>query len=272
MFRETFDRTGVDSRPLHFESHCGFKVNGIGIHDVISAAGQVDVLDAPNGLVRFWNVPKPATNVLVVFADGRGALIPAIPDFVTVLTYEDDGDGELANVTYEPSDNTQRWAELQGQLPALRELRRVVATAARLGVFRPEAIEDREGFINQLRSAKGLEPTMAVYAAYALHSLQQRRTIEEMQGDFRGNLGLSLFDVAMLASPPGGARKPVAPDVYPAVPLLSQGWALLDSYGVELPQSLDGKLYAQLESSLWTLFKSAGVSLLRDAITNREVR
>jgi hypothetical protein len=271
LFAATLNRTGVTPGPAHFESGCGFKVNGIAIADVVSTGGRVDLMDKAAGLVRFWDVPQPATNVLVVFADGRGALLPAIPDYVTVLTYESDADGELANVTYEPSDTSQKWRMLQHDLPALRELRRVVATATRLGVFRLDASQDQLAFINRLREAKGLDPTMGVYAAYALHALQQEAAIAEIDQAIASSLNLRLFDVAMLAGgKAASAALPAAP-MFPAVPLLSQGWALLQAFDVPLPSSLKSSLYRHTLSSLWTLFDDKGVAMIRAAITNREI-
>lgn len=271
VFSSTIDQTTRGSAPKHFESECGFKVDGVGVDFVVSARGRVDMLDAPNGLVRLWDVPKPATNVLVGFSDGRGALIPAIPGFIASLTYEQDADGELTNITYEPSDNTANWTALQSELPALRQLRRVVAAATRLGVFRPDDLQDQVRLIDRLRRSKGLDPTMAVYAAYALHALAQREAIDEMQVALRLGSGLTMFDVAMLASPGRRRKARVDADVFPAAPLLSQGWALLDAFGIALPPSLEGKLYRELESSLWTLFKPKGVKLIRSAITKGEI-
>ena len=263
VFATVLDRTGVEHGPPHFESKCGFKVNGSPIQDVAIGGGRVEVMDAANGLFRIWDVPKPAANVLIVFADGRGALLPAIPDFIGTLTYRD---GDLSNITYEPSDNSDKWAPLQSQLPELRELRRVVATAAELGVFRPENVADREEFVRRLRETKGLDPTMAVYAAYALHTLQRRDEIAEVDFHVKGALQFSLFDVAMLARTPRGGAPWLSEEVFPAVPLLSQAWALLDLYDITLPAALQQKrLFRHVGSSLWTVFDPTGVDVVRNA-------
>lgn len=263
VFGEVFDRTGVVHGPAHFESKCGFKVNGSSLQDVVVGGGRVEVLEAANGLFRIWDVPKPAANVLIVFADGRGALLPAIPDFIGTVTYHD---GDLANVTYEPSDNSDKWAPLQSQLPQLRELRRVVATAAELGVFRPENVADRDELVRRLREAKGLDPTMAVYAAYALHTLQRRDEIAEVDSHVKAALQFSLFDVAMLARTPRSGVAWPSEKVFPAVPLLSQAWALLDLYDITLPAAVRQKdLYRHVGNSLWTVFDQTGVDIIRNA-------
>jgi hypothetical protein len=61
--------------------------------------------------------------------------------------------------------------------------------------------------------------------------------------------------------------------VFPAVPLLSQGWALLDAYQVQLPaRLLERGIRRHATGSLWTLFDEQGVALLRAAITSEEIR
>ncbi|HSK77019.1 MAG TPA: hypothetical protein VLQ45_11215 [Thermoanaerobaculia bacterium] len=269
LFTEVLERTGMELGPRHFESRCGFKVHGAAIDSVLAASGHVELLSGPEGLVRLWDVRPPATNTLIVFDDGCGALLPAIPEFIAVLTYEE---GELANVTYEPSDNSNLWHDVAPVLPELRELRRVIAAAARLGVFRPETLEDQRELIDRFRRVKGLDPTMAVYAAYALHALQKRSEIEEIQRYLWQELQLTLFDIAMLTSDLGDAKRQKIEGVLPAVPLLSQGWALLDAYGMDLVGPLDSRaLLRHLKSSLWTLFDERGVAVLRAAITSGEI-
>jgi hypothetical protein len=253
----------------HFETECGFKVYGAELRRVVAARGRAEVLHHPAGFVRMWDVAPPATNVLLELADGRSALLPAIRGFVATVTFVGDS---LTNVWYEPSDNTPLWENFHHELAKLHQLRRVVAAAARLGAFRPDDIEDRQRFVGQLRSVKGLDPTMAIYAAFALHSLQQRNTIQEMQGDLRAAVGLSLFDIAMLASRPGELKAGMPEDVFPAVPLLAQGWALLDGYDIPLPGSLRREsLQSSVSDSLWTLFDARGTKVIRHAIKALEV-
>ncbi|HVS00964.1 MAG TPA: caspase family protein [Thermoanaerobaculia bacterium] len=267
LFSQTLRQVSAAPILRHFETRCGFQVRGIAVEEAASSGGVVELLDGPGGVVRISEVSGPATNVLLTFADGHGALLPAIPDFIATLTYED---GELVNVTYEPSDNTPRWADLQGRLSELRELRGMIASAARLGVFRLERKEDAAALVDRMRAVKGVDPTMAVYAAYALDERGQRRDIEDMERFLRDDLRLSLFDVALLAQPPKAEPALMPADVFPAVPLLSQGWALLDAYGVALPPPLRG-LRRHAVDSLWTLFDSTGLAAVRAAVHSGEV-
>lgn len=255
------------SEPGHFETQCGFKVIGTAVTEVLARRAKVELLDGPAGVVRVSQVDGPAASVLLVFADGCGALLPAIPDFVASATYEK---GELINVTYEPSSNTWRWGEMQARLSELRSLRAVIASAASFGTFRLEGKDDVPTLIERMRAANGVDPTMAAYAAYALNDLGQQEAVESMQRFLREDLKLTLFDVALLAAPPRSAQDRMPNDTFPAVPLLSQGWALLDAYCIVLPAALRG-VQQHVTDSLWTLFNEQGVAAVRAAFNSGEV-
>ena len=104
---------------------------------------------------------------------------------------------------------------------------------------------------------KGLDPTMAVYAAYSYHALGEQDLIREMQSYLRDGIQVTLFDVALLAGTMEQER------VYPAVPMLAQGWSLLQPLGVRLPGRL-GELKGHVGPSLWTTFDERGVRILRE--------
>ena len=194
-------------------------------------------------------------------------ILPAIPEFVTGLTLNQ---GELVDVVYEPSDTSWRWNEYQSRLGQLRQLRGHVAAAARLGVFRLEG-EDALQVARQMQLAKGLDPTMALYAAYAYNSLQRNELVREMQNYLLDDLQIRLFDIALLAGTLDGQSASKAEKVFPAMPMLSQGWALLNAHGVILPPMLNS-LPRFLESSLWTLFAAPAVDLLKSALVAQEIR
>jgi hypothetical protein len=91
-----------------------------------------------------------------------------------------------------------------------------------------------------------------------------------MQSYMWGDLGLRLFDIALLSRSLYGKQVGTEPDVFPFVPLLSQGWALLAAHRISFPPSLAG-LERRLVPSLWTLFDSQGVDMLRAAMDSQEV-
>ena len=92
-----------------------------------------------------------------------------------------------------------------------------------------------------------------------------------MAGYIEGDLGAPLFDVALLARRLNSKR--TAPDtpVLGAMPLLSQGWALLSAFGVSLPPAL-ADVQTTLVPSLWTMLDVRGVELMRAAIASGAIR
>jgi hypothetical protein len=74
-------------------------------------------MDGPDSVAVFGRDPaqrypiEPAS-VVLRFQNGKGTILPAIPEFVTGLTF--DG-GDLVDVVYEPSDTSYRWSEYQNR-------------------------------------------------------------------------------------------------------------------------------------------------------------
>jgi hypothetical protein len=249
--------------PEHFETECGFKVKGARVVDAFAKRARADVLG--NELVRMDHVQPPGASVLISFEGGAGAVLPAIPGFIGALTIEDGG---LADVSYEPSSQTWRWTDFQQHAARIRTLRAVAASATRSGVFRLET-DDALAVAREMQYAKGLDPTLAVYAAYAYLDLRRRDRIKETSGYMKDDLKTRLFDIAMLAGELNGKVARGA-QVLPFFPLLSQGWALLPAYGVELPLGLE-RIEVTLLPSVWTLFNADGARRLRGVIESNEV-
>ncbi|PXA67076.1 hypothetical protein CTB96_09890 [Cryobacterium arcticum] len=139
----------------------------------------------------------------------------------------------------------------------------MVAASAYFGAFQP-GDENIEAFARQMQVAKGLDPTLAIYAAYAYHEVNDRQRILQMADVLLADIGLVFFDVAMLA------RSLDGPTVVPFFPLLSQGWALLGAFDAMLPPALEG-LEGHLRQSLWTTFDDGGASQVRSYM-QREAR
>jgi hypothetical protein len=253
---------------MHHETRCGFKIRGARIVEVFSK--QVDAgLASPAGDdVRADTRGKPGGSVLLVLDQGTGVVLPAINGFLGALTVED---GELIDVAYEPSDNNKpHWDEFEARQGEIRALRAVAASATRGGVFRLEGEEALE-LARRMQNSKQVDPTFGVYAAYAYSDLRRRDLIKEMSGYMGGDLGARLFDIAMLAREIDGAKTGADPAVFGFAPLLAQGWALLPAYRISLPPSLEG-LQRMLAPSVWTMFNGEGVTRVRGAMDNGEVR
>lgn len=251
--------------PDHFETECGVKVRGTTLLEVVAGRAQAEVVTPE--LARVVPSAVGATSVVVSFDGGTGTVIPVLPGFVAGLTVED---GELVDVAYEPSTNSWRWSEFEHRAEELRFLRGVASSASRHGRFRLDN-EQAPSLARRMQTGKGFDPTLAVYAAYAYSDLQDLEHLEEMSSFLRGDLGVGLFDVELLARHLVDVR--VGPDVpvLPAAPLLAQGWGVLRAHRVRLPVALDG-LGDHLLESVWSLYDPQGVALLCSALVKGEMR
>jgi hypothetical protein len=264
---KTFEQTAVPFGPMHHESRCGFKIRGARIVEAASTGAGTELFATPGDVARVNTLKYPGASVLLIFEDGSGVVLPAIPEFLAALTVEE---GEVVDVAYEPSDNTGRWYEFQQYGNDIRTLRALAASSTKDGVFRLEG-QDALGVARRLQYAKSVDPTLAIYAAYAYQDLRRGDLIREMSDYMGGDLGGRLFDIALLAREIDGKTAGTLPDVFGVAPLLSQGWALLGAHRVVLPPSLNN-IERTLLPSVWTMFDKTGVAQLRAAFQKGEIR
>lgn len=241
--------------PDHFESKCGFKLRGALLRNVSAERAHVELLEP--WLARV-SPDRPAHNVLFELQDGRAFVLPAIAGFIATLSFEE---GELRNVAYEPSANTDRWFDYVQKRDEITVLRSLIASSADVGGFRLDR-DDAPQLTERIRFAKGIDPTMALYAAYSYYNLGKRDLIREMQQYIRDDMGVTFFDIAMLAG-----EKLVSHErgIFPFVPMLAQGWSLLDAFGINFPGDLS-RLKRYVGMSLWTIFDEPAVPILRNAM------
>lgn len=262
---ETVERVATPFGPDHFETRCGVKVRGARIVDFVAQRARGDLLDG--SLLRISAIDGPAASVLLRFDDDVGTVIPVIADFVAALTFED---GELVDVAYEPSANTHRWDRYQHDADEVRALRAVAASSSQHGRFRLERA-DAMGIARKMQSSKAVDPTFAVYAAYAYHDLQEIDRIREMSAFLKNDVQVTFFDLALLGRELVDRTVRPTDRIVPFVPLLSQGWALLQAHRVRLHPALEG-IEGTLRESLWSLYDAAGMEKLRRALQSGEVR
>lgn len=244
---------------------CGITVRGARIDGFYASAARGKMLSAQR--VRIDDVDGPAASVLLRFDDGTGTVVPVMNDFVAVLTFQE---GELVDVAYEPAGDTPRGSALRDELARFRALRAVAASAAQHGRFRLEG-EDAAQVARRMQRAKAVDPSFAVYAAYAYHDLGDVERIQGMSGYLKRDFEATWFDVALLGRMLAGRHVGLRDAVFPFVPLLSQGWALLGAHRVHLDPALQG-IEETLHPSLWSLYGPAGVGQLADALYSRAVR
>jgi hypothetical protein len=251
---ETARRIATPFGPDHFETQCGIKVRGTRIVDFFAPRAAAELLGAAGDILRINGLDNPAVSVLLRFEGNVGAMIPALPGFLAALTFDD---GDLVDVAYEPSVNTWRWDLYKDQANDVRALRAIAASSSQHGRFRL----DQAGAIKvakRMQYAKGIDPTLAIYAAYAYHDLQEIERVRDMSGYLRGDISVTFFDLALLSRMLIG--KTIGPNdgIVPFVPLLSQGWALLKAHRVRLHPALAG-IEHTMQDSLWSLFDAAGL-------------
>ncbi len=260
----TRDRSG----PVRtsFETRCGFRIDGARVIEAFSGTGHAEVADGAGSSVRF--APEsPATSVLLVLDDGSSVLVPAVAEFIGALRFEE---GEFTDLAYEPSEHTWRWDMYLERRETLLGLRDVISAAADLGVFRLEG-EDALALAARMQYAKGVDPSLALYAAYAYHDLGRTNLIHMMEGYLGSDLGFTFFDIALLGRRLDGRRVAEAPEVLPAVPLLAQGWAFLQAFRVTLHEEI-ADLNRHVAPSLWTQFTPLGTDVLRPLVHSGRFR
>jgi hypothetical protein len=267
LLRSTTSSLAATFGPTHFETGCGFKLRGAQVRAVHSPNSGYEVLDKEQGSLVRMSLQAGAVSVLLELSDGCGVLLPAIPEFIAELTFEG---GELVNVAYEPSDLSPRWPEYSVRRDELRSLRSSIAAAAGLGVFRLVG-DNALQLARTMQVAKSIDPSMSLYAAYAYHEQGRRDRIREMQAFLRDDLGITFFDIALLAADDSLLKAQSGGSLVPPVPLLSQGWSLLSAFRAPMPDAL-ANLQRHLRPSLWTLFDPTGTQALIKAFHNGEIR
>ncbi len=263
----TLARTGVSFGPDHFETQCGIKVRGAALAETYAPHAAVSIGhlgDVVQVALEFGHV---ATNVFVQLADGSAVVVPALQDHITALTIDD---GRLRDVTFEPSLNTARgqaWLARRGEHTRLRD---IIAAASSLGALRLDTQGQGSALLEGLARTNGLDPALSVYAAWALHDRRMRAEITKLHEQTVKELGVRIFDLAMLADTLADAPAVPGPGLFPCVPMLAQGWSLLSAFDVMLPGRL-GELRAHLRPALWTHITPAGAGILRDSLQSGQI-
>lgn len=263
---ETVEKIVAPFGPDHFETQCGVKVRGARMIGFYSPRAHAELLGAEGDVLRVNPTNDPATSVLITFDGGVGTVIPAIRGFIAALTFDD---GELVDVAYEPSANDWRWDIYKDSAARVRALRAVAASSSQHGRFRLEQ-DDAIKIAQDMQYAKGIDPTLAVYAAYAYHDLQAIQRIRDMSGYLSGDIGVTFFDLALLSRKLLDKSVVVSDCIVPFFPLLSQGWALLGANRVRLHPALKG-IENNMRDSLWSLFDEVGLKKLSQAMHTGDV-
>jgi hypothetical protein len=263
-FAETAREIAAPFGPDHFETECGLKVRGTTIMQLLMPDGQAELFGPDQVRVRLTR--GPAT-LLLRFDGNIGTVIPMLPRYIAALTFHE---GELIDVAYEPSANTYLWSEYVSRSAEIRSLRGVASSASQHGRFRLDRA-DASIIARKMQYAKGVDPTLAIYAAYAYHDLQEIDRIREMSNYLYEDQGVKLFDLALLGRELTRTEIGRALPIVPFIPLFSQGWPLLRANGVRLHRALAG-IERTMRESVWSLFDAEGLLMLERALNSKEVR
>ncbi|MEO8628570.1 MAG: hypothetical protein ABI612_10785, partial [Betaproteobacteria bacterium] len=251
--------------PTHDETGCGFKLRGARIRRVHCLSAEHEILDTDQGTLVRITLHGRATTVLLELSDGCSVLLPAIPDYLSELTFED---GELCHVGYEPTELSPRWHDYFRHRDEIRALRATIAATVGLGVVRLTS-ESALQIASSVQMSQSIDPSMALYAAYMYHDLGCRERIREMKTFLRKELGVTFFDIALLSADGSLRTTPTSAEVVPPVPLLSQGWSLLSAFRTPTSNILE-HLRRHLRPSLWTLFDASATQTLGRVIARGE--
>jgi hypothetical protein len=107
---------------------------------------------------------RDAASVILRFDDGAGTVIGSFVDYIGAVIVDD---GRVVNVSYVPSSSNWRRSDYEQQRERLDQLRAVVATTARFGVFRIEGEREArtqraEQLADNIRVLKGIDPTLGL--------------------------------------------------------------------------------------------------------------
>ncbi len=272
-FRTTQQAILDSTAPVSFETQTGLAVTGVRITRVLSSLGMAaELLESGDGAQRAALIRlKPAgrqpasSNVLLQFADGGGTLIAALQGYIGAVTVQG---GLVTNVNYTPSRNDPRWN--QADYENVRALRAAVAAAAKFGTFRIEgsgAERSQKGaaLANRIRAYKAIDPSLGLYAAYAYAEAGLRDQIQSVRSIMQSDLGVDMFDLAMLAGALSENPSTRAPTV-PFCPLLSQGWSWLRVRNARVSPNA-ARVREYLRPALWTTFDSGAIPAIESEFT-----
>ena len=144
------------------------------------------------------------------------------------------------------------------------KLRSAVAAAASLGALRLGKDHAR-AFAERVRVQKQFDPTLGLYVVYVYAEAGLYDDVRSVRKYMFEDLGVSLFDVAMLDWTRAKSDWIAKQGVVPFCPMLSQGWNYLRPRGVKIPKVLENA-QDELIQSLWTTFDKEHMRLINKAL------
>jgi len=262
-------RAITDFGPDHFESQCGIKIRGARVVEAIAAEAAAKIGTRSDVVQIVLGKGKRAANVGLRLEDGSLVIVPVLAGCITGASF--DAEGLLEGVFSEPSANSDRWSGYATRATELRRLRAVMMGTSLLGGFRLDDREDLSQVMRHLLAQSTPDVGMMALASHALHDRRERDAIRALDSRVEEALGVRAFDPALLSFALSGSKTSVMRALYPCVPMLTQGWSLLSPLGVSMPGHVSS-LRGYLRPSLWTQFTADAIDLVRQAVTDGEVK
>ncbi len=253
---EQATRHSVEFEPRHFETRCGIKLRGGKAVAAIGAATRVEWVAEGEILRAHPASPQARDRVLLIFADGSGAVVPLLPEFIAELSFDD---GVWVDLAYEVSEFSPFHDADPARRAERRYLREFVAAAVERGVFQPDR-ETLAALAARVFETPLPDPVLLLYLAYALDDAGMVGQLREMVSQMLARGAAPLFDVALLAYRQGDEQDGLL-NATPGMPLLARGWAGLAARGIILPDGIAG-VSQMLQPGLWSRFSAAAVSVL----------
>ena len=268
-----------------FKYGTGINVFGTRLRTPVSANMETQILYEGDGskepaIIQIDPRGKRQDSVILEFEDGSGTVIAALQGYGANVVVEQ---GRVVSVGYAPAKKGDLGTSQSNQ--RADQLRALVATSAKFGSFRidgPPEIRSRnaEQLANAIRIEKPVDPTVAIYGAYAYADAGLREQIRTLHEIMKNQLGIHLFDVAMLSGAlsakasvfgaPLSADEPVEAQV-PLCPMLSQGWQFLRVKNVTLPEQF-ANAQNHILPALWTTFDREGMGIMKSLLNFRKLR
>lgn len=258
--------------PMEFESGCGFKIRGA---KIVEVHGEVEfrIHDDQQAVDIQTESPK---SVLLVFDNGYGTLLAALPGFIGSLTADTSRESSaeshavLSDIYFEPDRNSHRYGRYEEQGDRIRGLRAVIATSVQRGNFRLQG-KDAADLSRSMQLGKSIDPSLALYSAHGYASLGDQERLDEMYHFLKNDHGRVPVDVGLLAGRMI-ERGLESYEFVPFLPMLSQSWGLLPAYNVSFPVGLEEIDRHLVTGSLWSLYTPQGVELIRNTIQQGDLK
>ncbi len=265
--REITALTGFQHHPEETGSFTGITVYGAPRHEISSSVYQCqEIHHVQRYRGKHWRLEpryhdEQTPTVFVTFSDtGVGMMLPMIHGYICTLVVSDSA---AKHVSYKPSPQNPIFFDYQSRAGQIELLKAYASVASQYGRF--EVGEKTAEYVAFLfRQEKLFDPMLGLYAAYSYAQAGNFDEINKIIDFMLRDRTFVPFDLKMLAQRGENFRHHKL-EVFPAAPMLSQGWSWLLP-GDELHLKIHEELRAQTVKGLWTTYTAEGIRALSETV------